>query len=407
MPDKERNGRLYLVIGTNFSGRTKYLKNLESLSREQFGGHKFVYIGEQPGNYLSGIFPTVRDEIRLHQSAADPGNFEVFTKILAEFKFDQHLDKNPFTLSGGEQTLLIVLLNLMIKPATLAVDVALEQLDSAWREKLLTLIVNGALGNMKIYVADNRLDEYKIERAENVSPLSPGEDNRYTFEMPFFNPAVREFKQAPSIELTDLSYNYRLGHTVLDGINIRLEPGNIYNLKGNNGAGKSTLAKLITGVLKLKKGKILVDDRSYDSYKYPGTLCGYSFQNPDDQLFSSSVEDEVLPVFKNENQARGQRREFYLSLFGLQSVRKVHPGDLPFVMRKRITLAAALAMDCPWFILDEPTLGQDSQFISFFIEVLNWLVACGKGIIIITHSQHFVRKLNCKTLNLISGKLST
>lgn len=407
MPEIESNERLYLVIGTNFSGRTKYLKNFESLSREQFGEHKFVYVGEQPGNYLSGIFPTVRDEIRLHQSATDPENFEVFATILAEFKFDQHLDKNPFTLSGGEQTILVVLLNLMIKPAILAIDVALEQLDSVWREKLLILMIDGAMGNMKIYVADNRLDEYKIERAEIVSPLLPEQDARHTFEMPSFNSAVPEFKQAPSIEITDLSYSYQLSHTVLNGINIKLESGNIYNLKGNNGAGKSTLAKLITGVLRLKRGKIFIDGRPYNSYKNPGTLCGYSFQNPDDQLFASTVEEEVLPFVKKENQDRVQRREFYLSLFGLQSVRKVHPGDLPFVMRKRITLAATLAMDCPWFILDEPTLGQDSLFISFFIEVLNWLVACGKGIIIITHSQHFAQKMNCKTLNLISGKLST
>ena len=407
MPDKDRNGRLYLVIGTNFSGRTKYLKDLESLSREQFGEYKFIYIGEQPGNYLSGIFPTVRDEIRLHQSTTDPENFEVSTKILAEFNFEQHLDKNPFTLSGGEQAMLVILLNLMIKPAILAIDVALEQLDSVWREKLLKLMVDGALGSVKIYVADNRLDEYKIEQAEYVSPIVPEQDHRHSFELPLFNSAVPDFKRVPCVELTDVSYSYRLGHTVLNGINIKLESGNIYNLTGNNGAGKSTLAKLITGVLKLKKGKIFVDDRSYDSYKYPGTLCGYSFQNPDDQLFASSVEDEVLPVFKNESQDRAQRREFYLSLFGLQSVRKAHPGDLPFVMRKRITLAATLAMDCPWFILDEPTLGQDSQFISFFIEVLNSLVACGKGIIIITHSQYFAQILNCKTLNLISGKLST
>ena len=141
-------------------------------------------------------------------------------------------------------------------------------------------------------------------------------------------------------------------------------------------------------------------------YKYPGKLFGYSFQNPDELLFSRTVEEEVLRFEKRETKAYTDRRDLFLEMFGLNEIRTCHPAELPYVIRKRIALAATLATDRPWYIMDEPTIGQDSEFIDFLISLFNHLVEQGKGLIIISHSQKFIQMFNAKVLYLVNGKLN-
>jgi energy-coupling factor transporter ATP-binding protein EcfA2 len=93
-------------------------------------------------------------------------------------------------------------------------------------------------------------------------------------------------------------------------------------------------------------------------------------------------------------------------MFGLQQIISCHPAELPYVMRKRISLAATLAMDRPWYILDEPTLVQDESFVQFLVTLLNSLNSKGKGVIIISHSKRITEQLNCQEMLLNKGKLS-
>jgi energy-coupling factor transport system ATP-binding protein len=79
---------------------------------------------------------------------------------------------------------------------------------------------------------------------------------------------------------------------------------------------------------------------------------------------------------------------------------------MPFAIRKRIALAATLALDRPWYILDEPTLGQDNEFANFLTELLTKLKDLGKGIIIISHSEQFMENLDFRKLSLDNHKLT-
>ncbi len=100
------------VKGGNFSGRSDLLK---SLSQEYIGVQaKFLYIGEQPQNYLSGLFSTVSDEILFHRAAAIGDTPPIIKELFDSFGFARHFAQNPFTLSGGEQTILVVLTGLLL-----------------------------------------------------------------------------------------------------------------------------------------------------------------------------------------------------------------------------------------------------------------------------------------------------
>lgn len=389
---------LTTITGNNFSGRSNFLKTL--LESSEGNNRTNVYIGEQPSNYITGIFPTVKSEIGLHIANIVSETKNKIFDLFSAYGFEKHLHKNPFSLSGGEQSILVILSNLLLQPQKLAIDTTIEQLNKEWRTPLLAAIQNGRFCDTNIFLSDNRLKEYNLQNVVNIFPPQQNTDYELKFEKPFVDYQLRTQIETKSIELSDLSFAYTKNEIILDNINICLEPGNIYHLKGANGAGKSTLAKILTGILKIKNGRLLVDNKMYNVYKYPGSLVGYSFQNPDEQLFESTVEKEVLIPIKREPVEYTKKREIFLNMFGLQNIRKCHPAELPFVIRKRIALAATLAMDRAWYILDEPTLGQDDSFVVFLVELLNYLIKQGKGMIIISHSESFVEKLNPKCLSL-------
>lgn len=407
MSGNKQTNFLIALTGNNFSGRSSYLKSISINAPAIKGGSKFSYIGELPSNFISGIFPTVKNEIDLHSVETDPEILKHVNDLFAEYDFGKHLSKNPFTLSGGEQTILVILSSLLLQPKIIAIDTAMEQLNEEWREPLLKAIVKGKFPDLQVFFADNRLDEYHIPDLTTISPDTIQKDFKFKFEKPIVDHQLSSSVQSQNVEIKDLSFSYDKSQIILRKINVSLEPGKVYILKGRNGAGKTTLAKILTGILKTRHGQLLVNGSEYNAFEYPGRLVGYSFQNPDEQLFSSTVESEVLISLKNEKPDYTQRREIFLHMFGLIDVRKCHPAELPFVIRKRISLAATLATDRPWYILDEPTLGQDNSFTEFLITLLNDLTNKGKGIIIISHSNSFTQKLNGKNLNLRDGKLTS
>ncbi len=385
------------VKGNNFSGRSDYLKSLRLPNKN--ANSNYLYIGEQPQNHISGIFPTVEQEISFHKKDYKNSSATIIDRLFLEFDFLKHSSKNPFVLSGGEQTILVVLSCLLLTPEILAVDTTFEQLDKKWSEQLLAALKQDFFSS-KIYFSDNRLDEYNITDLPFIHPPYFSVDYKYKFEHPQFEQMKISELGPNNIEIVDISFSYLSNQPVFENLNFQLESGNIYHLKGANGAGKSTLAKLLTGIIKPNKGKMLINGNDYNAYKFPGSMFGYSFQSPDEQLFSSTVENEILKYNKNEAISYTSNRELYIRLFGLVNIRKCHPAELPFVMRKRISIASTLAKDKPWYILDEPTLGQDSSFLDFFVKLVNSLVTLGKGVIIISHSEQVINKLNCKVLTL-------
>lgn len=391
---------LSIIIGNNFSGRSEYLKS--AINSAESG----VYIGEQPSSSITGIFPTVENEIKLHSNNTDSETLNLVNTLFEQYDFQKKYSKNPFTLSGGEQTILAVLSAILLQPQKIAIDCTLEQLNKAWREPLLAAIQNGCFPKTEFFLVDNRFNEYGLNDFTELIPEYSLQEHKYKFEKPCLSNDIATKIAPQTIELSDVHFSYDKKQLIFKEVNVKLEPSNIYHLSGSNGAGKSTLAKILTGILKIQSGKISINNRHYNPYKYPGEIVGYSFQNPDEQLFSTTVENEILRYLKNETNEYKARRETFLEIFGLQNIRKEHPAEMPFVIRKRIALAATLALDRSWYILDEPTLGQDNGFVYFLLELLFKLKDLGKGIIVISHSEWFAEKLHAKKISLHNQKLT-
>lgn len=356
-----------VIRGPNFSGRTHRLRAWAGLP-ENHGAEvqcgDFAYVGPDASSALSGVAPTVEAELEL--MSADHAAAAAARRALEDLGFGHCLRQNPFTLSGGEQSLLTVLAAVAGRPKRLAIDCALEQLSAETRTHLIAY-----LGNFdgEIMLADNRLEEWY----EGPSDLMSAREGAPVVQMDVPLPTAHEQCQ---IELVDLCHSYVKGRPVLHNLNLRFGTNENYFLKGPNGSGKTTLSRILCGLLKPTSGEIRIDGKKVCPWQSPGRHVSYHFQSPDLQIFESSVSKQL---------GEGQAAEAMLEIFGLSQVRNAHPLDLPFVMRKRLAIASALGRNTGLLILDEPTLGQDNQSaLTGQSHILN-----GRSNLVISHSRRF------------------
>lgn len=197
-----------------------------------------------------------------------------------------------------------------------------------------------------------------------------------------------------SIKNLSFKYDYEDENAIqiLKDINLEIKEGEFVALLGHNGSGKSTLAKLINGLLLPGQGDVLVDGMNTKSEEEIWDIrrtAGMVFQNPDNQLVATIVEDEVafgpenMGVEPSEIRRRVDRA---LEDVGMADYKKNAPHLLSGGQKQRVAIAGILAMSPKYIILDEPTAMLDP---SGRREVMDTLIKLnkeeGKTIILITH----------------------
>jgi len=213
------------------------------------------------------------------------------------------------------------------------------------------------------------------------------------------------------IEVKDVYFSYPNGVEALKGVSLTIQNGEFVAIMGQNGAGKTTLVKHFNGLLKPTKGKVLIDEVNTTKVSV-ATLArnvGFVFQNPDHQLFSESVEDEIAFALKNfefKESIIKRRVTWALNLLGLTQYRKTSPFMLSGGERKRVALASVLAWNPKIVILDEPTIGQDYQQKEKLRQFILQMKAQRKTVIIVTHDVEFVAECNPRVLLMRDGKIT-
>lgn len=185
------------------------------------------------------------------------------------------------------------------------------------------------------------------------------------------------------ITLEDIHFSYRdesgRPRPVLNGISLSLLPGEAVAIMGANGSGKSTLAKCCNGLLLPGAGRVLVDglDTAIEE-QLPAVrrLVGMIFQNPDNQIVSTTVEREIAFGLENLGlpfDEMHERVEAMLQRFDLTDLRHKSPHYLSGGEKQRLALAAVLAMRPKYLLLDEPTSLLDPQHRGQIITMLETL----------------------------------
>lgn len=211
------------------------------------------------------------------------------------------------------------------------------------------------------------------------------------------------------IKVVDLVHTYPNGVKALAGVNLEINRGEFVAIIGQNGSGKTTIAKHFNGLLHPTSGEVLIMGENTKDCKvsYLSRKVGYVFQNPDDMLFSSSVEEEIAFGPKmmgfSEDVIR-KRVEDTLHALELDSLRDTHPFALSLGDRQRVAVACALSLDPDVFVFDEPTTGQDYIGSQSIMAILDKLHADGKTIIAITHDMNLVAEHVQRVVVMNQGK---
>jgi energy-coupling factor transport system ATP-binding protein len=196
----------------------------------------------------------------------------------------------------------------------------------------------------------------------------------------------------------------------LDGVTLTIGDSETVAIVGENGAGKTTLVRHMTGLLKPTEGRVLVDgeDVREKSTAELSRKIGVAFQNPDHQLFSESVEEEIAFGLRNfgfEDGVVRQRIGWALNFFGLEEYRRSSPLTLSGGEKKRLTLACILSWDPSVVVLDEPTVGQDAIQKEKLAEIIRMLRSTGKTIVLVSHDIEFLWPIQPRVIVMSSGRV--
>ena len=223
---------------------------------------------------------------------------------------------------------------------------------------------------------------------------------------------MSDMVHSPYIDVTRMSYCYPDGTQALRDINLSIDHGEFIALVGQNGSGKTTLSKCLNGLYKPTRGDVKVDGLNTRATSIVQMVrrVGYVFQNPDHQLFSANVWDEIaygprnLQLPKDEVKARVEEAAGIVGLTADDF--EEHPFFLTKGMRQRVAIASILALQPHAIIVDEPTTGQD---IPQSMEIMNFLQHLhgeqGYIIIIVTHDMPIVARYAKRVIAMGQGQV--
>lgn len=200
------------------------------------------------------------------------------------------------------------------------------------------------------------------------------------------------------LEVKDLHYTYTDGTHALKGVTLDIKQGMTTAVLGGNGAGKSTLFLSLNGTLKPTAGKVLFKGLQLD-YSRKGLRdlrksVGIVFQDPDSQLFSASVLQDISfgPInMKLPEEEVRKRVNAAMDRIGISHLKDKPTHCLSFGQKKRVAIAGVLAMEREVLVLDEPTAGLDPMGVSEIMKLLRKIQKdLGLSVVISTHDIDIV-----------------
>ncbi|MGD8998299.1 MAG: ATP-binding cassette domain-containing protein [Anaerolineae bacterium] len=214
-----------------------------------------------------------------------------------------------------------------------------------------------------------------------------------------------------TIAVERLTYAYEPeGVLALNGVDLVVRKGEFLGIIGQNGAGKTTLLKNLVGLLTPTEGRVLIDglDTRETAVADLATRVGLVLQNPDQQLFAQTVEEEIAfgPRNLGLSQDEIERRvNEAIAMTGLDAFRRDFPPALAKGDRAKVIIASVLAMRPQIVIFDEPTTGQDYKGCHQIMQIARRLHQDGHTVIVVTHDMALIAEYTERTVVLCRGEV--
>jgi ABC-type polar amino acid transport system ATPase subunit len=212
------------------------------------------------------------------------------------------------------------------------------------------------------------------------------------------------------IQVTDVKKSFGAA-TVLESINLTINPGEVVSILGSSGSGKSTLIRCINGLEKLDSGKITVDDFDVsrpkelaEARKRSGTVFQLFNLYPHMTAWQNIALAPVEVLKHPKKEAEAEARALLTSV-GLGERADAYPAQLSGGQRQRVGICRALAMNPRYLLLDEVTSALDPEMTSEVLGILAKLAAEGTTMLFVTHEIEFARQISSRIVFLEKGRL--
>jgi energy-coupling factor transport system ATP-binding protein len=367
-------------------------------------------------------------------------------------------ERIPGELSGGEKQRLAIAAAMALAPSLLVLDEPLTDLDPAGKAAVLETI--GRLRSQGVTILIVEHDPQAILAADTLLVLDGGKlawkgaprgmladpDQCARLGLPLWAPAVVARKaglpesavtvdevasllsghprvasvSSPAPELTtshlplitvrNLSSGYPAGPEILHDVSLEIKEGECIALLGQNGSGKTTLAKHLCGLVRPRAGEVVVAGKPVSAYRQAelSRISGYVFQNPDHQIFSATVGEEVAFGLHNLGLSAGETRsrtEESLLAVGLEGRESEDPFSLNRGERQRLAVASLLAYRPRMIIFDEPTTALDAVESLKMVRFIGELNRKGTTVVLVTHAMWVAAEYTSRIVVMGAGRV--
>lgn len=370
-------------------------------------------------------------------------------------------DREPHSLSGGEQQACVIASIYAMHPEIYVMDEPLANLDPVGRVQVLRVVVEIAKQRGKTLVLVEHsleevlplvdrvivLDQGRIIRDSSTADVLAAGDIPHVFTRP---PIIRlaekfsltplpltsdQFYQSfsekyplrstnwtvpekpvlkagtPVIEMRDVNYSYDNKNIVLNDVNLTINAGELVAILGRNGSGKTTLVRHIIGLLQPIRGKVIVmgKDVSVTPTHEIAQDVGFCFQNPNHQIVSFNVRDELLFGLKAHHISPTEfetRIHEALEFVDMLDLVNAEIFDLGKGQKQRLALASVLTLKPRILIIDEPTTGQDPRMSEEIFEIIKRLNEIGTTVLMITHKIDYAAIYAKRAIVLKHGRIA-
>ena len=335
---------------------------------------------------------------------------------------------HPATLSGGQKQRVAIAAALAMRPQVLVLDEPTASLDVPGTDLVISTLLDlrRRLG-ITIVLIEHRLaaasrlaDRIVVMDAGRIVAKGEGKaifrKKRLLKELglrrPVDEPQTPWSKLLipngqppqgvqPLVEAKGVTAGYGR-HEVIHDVDLSLFPGEFTALVGDNGTGKTTLALVIAGLLKPRQGSLR---RGYHQKIRPGLDVSLLFQDPSEQLFTDSVDEELAFGPRNYKCFDPESHQRILMEADLLALRTRRPTALSMGQQQRTALGACLSLHPRLLILDEPTLGQDWDHLERLMDYLVSLNQQGTTILLITHDYKLIHRYAHRVILMESGRI--
>ena len=340
--------------------------------------------------------------------------------LLSAVGLADRADSYPSQLSGGQKQTIAFASVYALNPDIFVLDEPSSNLDPEAIQELRRLLLLIKSQGKTIVVSEHRLyflngiadrivlmehgklkqswsaRDFDLLSTEQIKALGLRSYTPARLELPETMPSRND---TPAVEVKDLAIGYEKGKPVAQHLNFRVYPGEIVGVVGKNGCGKSTLARTLCGLQKELRGEVLYQNSMIPS-KRRIRKAYLVMQDPDYQLFTDSVYQELLLALSDQKDKDEKRIDDILDELNLTIYKERHPMSLSGGQKQRTAIGVAALRDAEVLIFDEPTSGLDYKNMESVAGILSALSKRGKAILVISHDNELLMKICSRVIRM-------